>query len=107
MQKVAGPIAGNFQQGQTLSVDFQLTPGKCYTAVANSQGISELDLQIVPVTPLGPGPAVAQDQGTGASAVIGASGQCWSYQAPFGSTGRLIMTARGGGGLAATELYAR
>lgn len=107
MQKVAGPMAGNFQQGQTLSLDFQLTPGKCYTAVANSQGISELDLQIVPITPLGPGPAVAQDQGTGASAVIGASGQCWTYQAPFGATGRLIMTARGGGGLAAAELYAR
>lgn len=107
MQKVAGPIAGNFQQGQTLSVDFQMQPGKCYTAVANSTGIGELDLQIVPMTPLGPGPAVAQDQGTGASAIIGASGQCWTYQAPFGATGRLIMTARSGGGLAAAEIYAR
>jgi hypothetical protein len=104
MQKVGAPIAGNFQQGQTLSQDFQLQPNKCYTVIANSTGISELDSQIQVVTPMGPQVA-ASDNTTGASAILGGGGQCWTYQVPIGATGRMVIIAKSGSGLAAAQLY--
>ncbi len=104
MQKVGAPIAGNFQQGQSLSQDFQLQPNKCYTVLANSQGITELDAQIQVVTPMG-AQAAASDNTTGASAILGGGGQCWTYQVPLAATGRMVITARTGAGLAAAQLY--
>jgi hypothetical protein len=104
MQKIGAPIAGNFQQGQSLSQDFQLQPNKCYTVLANSSGISELDAQIQVVTPMG-AQAAASDNTTGASAIVGGGGQCWTYQVPLAATGRMTIIARTGGGLAAAQLY--
>lgn len=108
MQKEGGALAGNFQQGQSLEQGFQLMPNKCYTVIATGAGVSELDVVLVVLTPIpGQSPVLAQDNMTGTTAVVGGSGQCFRWQAPFGANAKFIMTATAGAGLAAAQLYSK
>jgi hypothetical protein len=107
MQKEGPVLAGNFSEGQQLEQAVQLMPNKCYTIIGSSAGIQELDIQLVVVTPLGQPTAVAQDQMTGANAVVGASGNCFRWQLPVGANGKFIMTATRGGGVAAAQMYVK
>jgi hypothetical protein len=100
-------IVGNFQQGQTLESQLQLSPGKCYTIVAAGvPPVSEVNVQIVAVTPI-PGmvPVMAQDSDQGPQAVLGRKPNCYKWPLPMGAPVKVVMTVAGGSGLAAAQVY--
>lgn len=104
MSPEGGAFAGNFQQGQTLEQPFNIEPGKCYTVVGVGVGITELDIQIVGT--LGPVTQVlAQDNQTGAQAVVGSAGNCFKNPLPVGGPAKVVMKATGGTGLAVAQIY--
>jgi hypothetical protein len=104
MSPEGGAFAGNFQQGQTLEQPFNIEPGKCYTVVGVGVGITELDIQIV--GQLGPMTQVlAQDNQTGAQAVVGSAGNCFKNPLPVGGPAKVVMKATGGTGIAVAQIY--
>jgi len=105
---VGSALVGNFQQGQVLESQIQLQPGKCYTVVAVGMppGITEVDVQFVSVSPLpGLAPVLAQDNATGYQAVLGAKPDCYKWSLPMAVPVKLVLTVRGGSGLAAAQVY--
>lgn len=103
---LGGVMACSFQQGQQLSKQVQMQPGKCYTVVGAGVGVTELDLQIVAVTPIpGMAPVLAQDQETGPQAVVGKNPNCYKWALPLAGTVNVVMTAKAGTGLAAAQVY--
>ena len=99
-------MACSFQQGQQLSKQVQMQPGKCYTVVGAGVGVTELDLQIVAVTPIpGMAPVLAQDQETGPQAVVGKNPNCYKWALPMAGTVNVVMTATAGTGIAAAQVY--
>jgi hypothetical protein len=104
---VGSTLVGNFKQGQTLTSQIQLQPGKCYTVVAAGlPPVSEVNVQFVAITPLpGMAPVIAQDQDTGTQAVLGKQPNCFKNPAPFAFPVKLVLTVAGGNGVAAAEVY--
>ena len=104
-----GPVfAGNFQAGQTLEQQVQLLPGKCYTVLGVGAGITELNIQLIALTPVpGMSPVLAQDNTTGANAAVASRGNCYRWPLPVGVNAKIIMTAASGSGLAAGQLYSK
>ncbi|MBX3130427.1 MAG: hypothetical protein KF718_27155 [Polyangiaceae bacterium] len=105
---VVTTVAGNFGPGQTLTVDFQADPGRCYVAFASGlPGVTEVDLQISPAVsmPGVPAPILAQDQTTGPTAVLGAKPNCFKWAAPMGAPMRLTVRGTQGQGVIAARLY--
>jgi hypothetical protein len=108
MTKEGPVVAGNFQQGQSLEAQIQLSPGKCYTVLAVGVGITEMDVSLVLATPLpGMSPVLAQDSSTGATASLGGKGNCYKWSAPLASPAKFVMVARAGQGVAAGQLYVK
>ena len=103
------PIAGQFQEGQTLEGAINIQPNKCYTIVGASVGITELHIQLV-VQPL-PGAAavpLAQDNGTGPSPVLGGKKDgCWRNPTPLGGPGKVILKATKGAGMAGAQVFVK
>jgi hypothetical protein len=98
-------LAGNFQPGQCLEVQVTLNPGKCYTAVGQGAGVSEVELQLA--APL-PGPLAqpfAQDNTTGAMAVLGGAPNCFRAPGIFPIPAKFVLKAGAGQGAAAAQLY--
>lgn len=106
-QAVGSPIAGQFQQGQSLEHQIQMQPGKCYTIVAaGAPPVAEINLQLVPVLPLpGMQPVLAEDKDTGPTAVIGKKPDCYKWAFPAPAAMKLIMTVASGQGVAAAQVY--
>ena len=103
---LGGVMACSFQQGQQLSKPIQMQPGKCYTVVGAGVGVTELDLQIVAVTPIpGMAPVLAQDQETGPQAVVGKNPNCYKWALPMAGTVNVVMTATAGTGIAAAQVF--
>lgn len=106
MQPEGSAFAGNFQEGQVLEQQFTIQAGKCYSVVAASMGIQELDVQLV----LNPAPlppqVLAQDNTQGGTAVLGgkASG-CFKNALPLGGPGKIVVKATRGAGLAIAQIY--
>lgn len=103
-------VAGNFAAGQTLTVDFQADPGKCYVAfAAGLPGVQETDLQLAPnvSAPGVPAPILAQDKTTGPSAVLGEKPNCFKWAAPMGAPLRLTVRVAQGQGVVAARVYAK
>lgn len=107
MQKDGPVLAGNFQEGQRLEQGIQLMPNRCYTIIGSGAGVSELDIQLVVINPLGQPMVVAQDSQQGASSVVGPSGNCFKWQFPAGANGKWIMQATRGAGVAAGQAYVK
>jgi len=104
---IGSPIVGNFQQGQTLEGQLQLSPGKCYTIVgAGTPPVSELNIQLLAVSPI-PGmvPVLAQDSDNGPQAVLGRKPNCYKWPLPMGAPVKVVLTVAGGSGLAAAQVY--
>lgn len=101
------PFAGQFQQGQSLEQQIQMQPGKCYTVIAaGAPPVTNVDIQIVPITPLpGLNPVLAQDQDTGATAIIGPKQNCYKWAWPAPTPMKLIMTVSAGNGVAVGQVY--
>ncbi|RLB60028.1 MAG: hypothetical protein DRI90_14675 [Deltaproteobacteria bacterium] len=109
MQPASDVVAGQFQQGQVLEQQFQMTYGKCYGAIAVGAGISEMHIQFVALQPIPgvPNPVLAEDKTTGSQAVLGGGGQCFKWSAPIGINAKVIYTAQSGGGIAAGRVYVK
>ncbi len=108
---VGSAVAGQFQPNQCLTFDFQLQPGKCYTAVGfGLPGVSNVDLKIVLKTPQLPGvtpPPLAEDKSVGATSVLGGKPSCYRWSAPVAAPATLVVRVSGGQGMAAAQLYAQ
>jgi hypothetical protein len=98
-------VAGNFQQGQSLESQFQMTPGKCYTVVGvGLPPVANLDLALVPVLLPGmPAPTLAVDNTVGATSVIGSKNDC--IKAVLAAPVKLVMTVSQGSGVAAAQVF--
>ena len=108
MQPDGGAFAGQFSQGQVLEQPFNIQPGKCYSVVAVGIGITELDvmIQVQPV-PQFPAQTLAQDNTSGAQAILGGKGSCFKNPLPIGGPAKLVMKATGGSGMAIGQLYSK
>lgn len=108
MQPDGGAFAGQFSQGQILEQPFNIQPGKCYSVVAVGIGITELDvmIQVQPV-PAFPAQTLAQDNMSGAQAVLGGKGNCFKNPLPVGGPAKVVMKATGGSGMAIGQLYSK
>jgi hypothetical protein len=109
MAQDGGPFAGQFQEGQVLEQPINIAPGKCYTIIGLGIGVQELDLQLVATPAPGVPPIVlAQDSTTGPQAVLGGKANgCWRNPTPIGGTGKILMKATKGAGIAAAQVYSK
>jgi hypothetical protein len=100
-------LAGEFLPGQTLEAVIQLEAGKCYTVVgAGAPPIQNVDVQLVPVSPLaGVAPIVAQDQTAAPIAVVGEKPNC--FKALFPGPMKVVLGVAAGQGIAAAEAYVK
>jgi hypothetical protein len=108
MQKDGPVVAGNFQPGQTIEGTFTFQPGKCYTLLAQGAGITSLGLEIQYVTVIpGLAPSVGKSTQNGPQASIGGKANCLKPLSPFPAQAKFIMTAKGGAGVAAAQLFSK
>jgi hypothetical protein len=103
---IGSPIAGQFQQGQSLEGQVQMQANKCYTVVgAGLPPVTNLDIQLAFLSPMPglPSPVVAQDQTVGANATIGEKTAC--YRSLLAAPMKVIVTVSQGSGVAAAQVY--
>ena len=108
-QPDGSPFAGQFAAGQTLEQTINIKANGCYTVVAASVGIQQLDIAlVVQPTPLMQPITVAQSSGTGPNATLGgrATG-CWRNPTPLVGQGKVILRATSGQGLAAAQVFSK
>lgn len=100
-------FVGNVGGAQTLEQQIMLQPNKCYSAVAvGMPPISELNVQFVAVTIIpGMAPILATDQDTGPSATLGKKPNCYKWALPLPVAVRVLVTAAGGQGVAAAQVF--
>ncbi len=91
----------------TLEQQIMLQPNKCYSVVAvGMPPISELNVQILAVTIIpGMAPVLATDQDTGASATLGKKPNCYKWALPLPAAVKVVVTAAGGQGVAAAQVF--
>lgn len=110
MQPEGGAFAGQFTEGQILEQPINLNPGKCYSVVGvGLPGVVELDVQIaLQPLPTLPPTVVAQDNQTGAQAILGgkASG-CFKNPTPIAAPGKVILKVVKGQGIAGAQVYVK
>lgn len=106
---VGSTMAGNFRQGQSLSNQLELQPGKCYTVVAAGvppvTGVSVQFVAISPIPGFGAGMAIASSQGSGTTAVLGEKPNCYKNPLPVAFPVKVVVTVTGGQGIAAAQVY--
>jgi hypothetical protein len=100
-------FVGNVGGGQTLEQQIMLQPNKCYSAVAvGMPPIAELNVQFVAVTIIpGMAPILATDQDTGPSATLGKKPNCYKWALPLPVAVRVVVSAAGGQGVAAAQVF--
>lgn len=98
-------FAAQFQEGQTFQQPITLQAGKCYTVVAATTGIQQLDVQVV--TQQAPFPAVTLAQGSGSptATVGGRANGCFRNMVPMNAPGFVVLTATRGAGVAGAQVY--
>ena len=109
-QPDGSPFAGQFAAGQTLEQTINIRPNGCYTVVAASIGIQQLDIQLVANSPVpGMQPVnLAQSSGSGPNATLGGKATgCWRNPTPLAGTGKVILRATSGQGLAAAQVFVK
>jgi hypothetical protein len=108
-QPDGSPFAGQFAAGQTLEQIINIKGNGCYTIVAASLGIQQLDVSLViqPAPQLQP-ITVAQSSGAGPNATLGGKATgCWRNPTPFAGQGKVILRATSGQGLAAAQVFSK
>jgi hypothetical protein len=106
----AGPFGGRFGEGEVLDLQVTMVPNRCYTIVAVSLGIGELDAAVLVDAATFPGmPSVvmAQDTSTGPDATVGAGGNCFKWALPIAAPVLVRLTAVKGAGIAAAAVLAK
>jgi hypothetical protein len=108
MNKEGGPVAGNFQPGQTIESGFTFQPGKCYTLVAQAAGPTQIEVEMQYVTPLpGLAPSIGKSTQKGAQVSIGGKANCLRPLSPLAAQAKYIVRAVQGSGLIAAQLYSK
>jgi len=108
-QPDGSPFAGQFAAGQTLEQVINIKGNGCYTVVAASLGIQQLDIALV----IQPAPqlqaiTVMQSSGAGPNATLGGKATgCWRNPTPFAGQGKVILRATSGQGLAAAQVFSK
>ncbi len=108
-QPDGSPFAGQFAAGQTLEQVINIKGNGCYTIVGASVGIQQLDIAlVVQPTPLMQPITVAQSTPSGPNTTLGGKATgCWRNPTPLAGTGKVIMRATAGAGLAAAQVFSR
>jgi hypothetical protein len=108
-QADGSPFAGQFAAGQTLEQVINIKGNGCYTVVAASVGIQQLDIAlVVQPSPLMQPITVAQSSSTGPNATLGGKATgCWRNPTPLVGTGKVILRATSGQGLAAAQVFSK
>ena len=108
-QPDGSPFAGQFAAGQTLEQNINIKGNGCYTIVGASVGIQQLDITlVVQPTPLMQPIVVAQSSGAGPNATLGGKATgCWRNPTPLAGTGKVILRATSGQGLAAAQVFSK
>jgi hypothetical protein len=108
MQKEGAPLAGQFQQGQVLEQAVTIQPGKCYTVVAAGVGPQELEITLLPQSPIPGIPAMGSAKGSGQKTVLGGGGNCIKLALiPVGVPAKWVLKVTKGAGLAAGQLFVK
>lgn len=108
MNKEGGPVAGNFQPGQTIESGFTFQPGKCYTLVAQAAGPTQIELEMQYVTPIpGLAPSIGKSTQKGAQASIGGKANCLRPLSPMAAQAKYIVRSVAGSGVIAAQLYSK
>ncbi len=108
-QPDGSPFAGQFAAGQTLEQVINIRGNGCYTIVGASVGIQQLDIAlVVQPTPLMQPITVAQSTPSGPNTTLGGKAAgCWRNPTPLAGTGKVIIRATAGAGLAAAQVFSR
>jgi hypothetical protein len=107
-QPDGSPFAGQFAAGQTLEQTINIKGNGCYTVVAASIGIQQLDIALVVQPPMMQPITVAQSSGTGPNATLGGKATgCWRNPTPIAGVGKVILKATSGQGLAAAQVFSK
>ena len=108
-QPDGSPFAGQFAAGQTLEQVINIKGNGCYTIVGASVGIQQLDIALViQPSPLMQPITVAQSSGAGPNATLGGKAAgCWRNPTPLAGTGKVILRATSGQGLAAAQVFSK
>jgi hypothetical protein len=103
----AKPLVGNFAPGQQLETLVTMQPGKCYTVIAAGlPPVAEVNVQLVATTPIpGMNPVLAQDQTTGAQAVLGQAPNCFKWALPLAGQVKVFTSVAVGQGVVAIQVY--
>jgi hypothetical protein len=109
MSKEGPGLAGNFQQGQSLTQPITIQPGKCYTFVAAGVGPQELEIQLVAQTMVpGLSPKMGDQKGSGGRVALGAGSNCYKLALiPIPVNAQWVITATKGGGIVAGQAYSK
>jgi hypothetical protein len=108
MQPDGSSAAGQCAEGQQLELPITLQPGKCYTVIAVSMGVQELDAQIATQPlPQAPPLVLAQDNTSGGQAVVAGKGSCFKNPSPVAVPGKVIIKATRGTGAAVAQIYVK
>lgn len=106
---VGGALVGNFQTGQCLEAQVMLQPGKCYTAVGNGAGPSDIEVSLMSPPPPAPLPQISQplavDQSAGPTAVMAGAPNCFRSLFPVPTPAKFVLKVTQGAGVAAAQLY--
>ena len=108
-QPDGSPFAGQFAAGQTLEQVINIKGNGCYTIVGASVGIQQLDIAlVVQPTPLMQPITVAQSTPSGPNTTLGGKTTgCWRNPTPLAGTGKVIIRATAGAGLAAAQVFSK
>lgn len=110
-------VCMNVPEGQaaTSQVGLMLEPGMCYAVLAQGgTGVTEVELKLVldiqgAVSPalaaFAANPTLAVDSETGASASIGAKGNCYPWAGPIAALAKVSATAKTGTGPIGFQVY--
>lgn len=92
---------------QTMEQIATLKPGKCYTVIASGLiPITEVNVQLLPEIGIpGANLVLAQDQSTGAQAVLGQGANCYKWALSAEGRVRVVTTVAAGAGIVATQVY--
>jgi hypothetical protein len=115
MSKEGATLAGNFQTGQTLTMQFTIAPGKCYTVIAAGIGPQPMQVdvaaQATPPPPLPPTQftqAAGKPTASGSQAVMGGGTNCIKLAlSPIAVPAQYTVTVSKGAGMVAAQLYSK
>ena len=108
MKAEGEPVVGMLQDGQTLTHEFMLMPGKCYTVLAEGLPmVQHVSLELAAKLPLpGQAPVLAVSQTQGPSASLAPGKNC--YKNPFPIAAQVVLTAKAtGSGPVGFQIYSK